>query len=265
MADTPQSGGSGRLRGQISLVTGAGRGIGRAIALRLAAEGSAVAVCDFADQEAAETAEQVRTLGVETHWAGFDIQDSARCRSFVAEVNAKLGGLTILVNNAAIMPTQPVETLQEAMIDQVLAVNLKAAIVLSQAVIAPMRSAGKGVILHMSSAQGYIGSPKLGVYAATKAALRILAQSQAKELAVDGIRVNSVSPGTVDSPMFHEAAAAYPEGPAEFRRLADQCHPRGQIATMDEVAAVFAFLASEDAANITATDIRCDGGLVAAG
>jgi 2-hydroxycyclohexanecarboxyl-CoA dehydrogenase len=249
---------------RVALVTGAGRGIGRAIACRFARDGLAVAACDLDPAAARETAELAASEGVPAHSAGFDVRDSARCRSFVAEVAEKLGGPYVLVNNAAIMPVGRLEELSEAELDRVLAINLKAAIVLSQVVTPRMRSAGGGVILHMSSAQSYIGTAVLAAYAATKAGLRIMAQAQAKDLARDNIRVNSVSPGTIDSPMLHESPAslADPEG---FRRHVDRAHPRGRIGSPEEVAAAFSFLASDAAANITATDLRCDGGLVVAG
>jgi NAD(P)-dependent dehydrogenase (short-subunit alcohol dehydrogenase family) len=247
-----------------ALITGAGRGIGQAIARRLARDGFDIAACDLNDSDLAATAEQVREIGRKVHIAAFDVCDSTPCRAFVDDVHATLGGPHVLVNNAAVMPVKLVAELTEREIDLQLDVNLKAAIIFSQAAAPRMRDAGGGVILHMSSAQGHIGSATTAVYAATKAGLRVLAQAQAKELAADGIRVCTVSPGTVDSPMLHERAAAY-DDPAKYIREADAVHPRGRIATAEEVAAVFSFLASDAAANITATDIRCDGGLAVAG
>ncbi|MEM6332860.1 MAG: SDR family oxidoreductase [Planctomycetota bacterium] len=253
-----------RLAGRVALVTGAGRGIGQAIAWRLAAEGASVAVCDLAAEDASHTAARARELGVDAISEGFDVQDATKISEFVKQTGQELGGVDVLVNNAAIMPVQTVESMSVELLDRVWQVNVRAAVLFSQAAAPWMRRSGGGVILHMSSAQGYLGSGGMGVYAATKAGLRILAQAQAKELAPDGIRVNTVSPGAVDSPMFEHEAAKDPEGPEVYRRNANALHPRGRIATMDEVAAAFAFLASDDAANITATDLRCDGGLVVA-
>lgn len=255
----------GKLAGRVAVVTGAGPGIGGAIARRLAADGARVAVCDLEPDDAEGTAAAVRAAGGEAMAAGFDVQDADAVRAFVDRVGEAWGGVSVLVNNAAIMPVQATTAMSVELIDRVLRVNLRAPVVFSQAAVPWMRRGGGGVILHMSSAQGYVGSATMGVYAATKAGLRVLAQAQAKELAADGVRVNSVSPGSVDSPMFAHEAGKDPDGPEAYLRRAEALHPRGRIGSPEEVAAAFAFLASDDAANITATDLRCDGGLVVAG
>jgi NAD(P)-dependent dehydrogenase (short-subunit alcohol dehydrogenase family) len=254
-----------RLEGRPALITGAGRGIGLAIAQRFAAEGAIIHVCDLSDDLVGEGVEAIRAAGGQADGEAFDVRDADAIQAFVDRAGRSNDGVSILVNNAAVMPVQPIETMAVESVDQVLAVNLRAPILFSNAALPWMRRRSGGVILHTASTQAHVGSPHMAVYAATKAGLVVLAQAQAKSWAADGIRVNTVSPGTVDSPMFEYEANRHPEGPEAYRRTADRLHPRGRIATMDEVAATFAFLASDDAANITATDLRCDGGLAVAG
>ncbi|MFB6273442.1 MAG: SDR family NAD(P)-dependent oxidoreductase, partial [Salinibacter sp.] len=145
-------------------------------------------------------------------------------------------------------------------VDHVLDVNLRGAILFSKHVIPHMRAAGGGSIIHMSSVTGHNGHPGVVAYGATKGGLMALARGQAMELADDGIRVNTVSPGTVDSPMLHRFLEEEADDPETARRGFDEMHPRGTVASIDEVAAAFVFLASDDAANVTGTDLRCDGG-----
>ena len=117
----------------------------------------------------------------------------------------------------------------------------------------------------MASVTGHNGHPGVAVYGATKGGLIALARGQAMELAKDGIRVNTVSPGTIDSPMLHNFIKENSENPEAARKAFDALHPIGRIGTIDEVARVFVFLASDDSSDITATDIRCDGGYAVQG
>ncbi len=253
-----------RLQDRLALVTGTGDGIGRAIALAFAREGARLAVCDVNASALEETAGLLRAARAEVLPRAFDLQDAAACQAFVRDTAGHFGRLDILVNNAAVMPVGPVEGEDEALIDRTLSVNLRAPILLSKYATPFLKKRG-GVILHMSSVTGHNGFPGVAVYGATKGALMALARGQAMELAPFGIRVNTVSPGTVDSPMLHRFLKENAAHPDSARRAFDRIHPRGRIGTVEEVAAVFTFLASDEAANITATDIRCDGGFCVQG
>jgi NAD(P)-dependent dehydrogenase (short-subunit alcohol dehydrogenase family) len=178
----------------------------------------------------------------------------------VQDTADQLGGIDVLVNNAAVMPVAPNEEISADTVDHVLDVNLRGAILFSKHVIPHMRAAGGGSIIHMSSVTGHNGHPGVVAYGATKGGLMALARGQAMELADDGIRVNTVSPGTVDSPMLHRFLEEEADDSEEARRGFDEMHPRGTVASINEVAAAFVFLASDDAANVTGTDLRCDGG-----
>ncbi len=254
-----------RLAGRAAIVTGAGDGIGRGIALALAREGASVAVCDVNVDTVAETGRLVAETGRTVLAESLDITDHGGVRSFVETAASRMGRIDVLVNNAAIMPVSPIEDQDEAVMGRILSVNLLAPAVFSKYCIPHMRAADGGSIIHMASVTGHNGHPGVAIYGATKGGLIALARGQAMELAVDGIRVNTVSPGTVDSPMLHNFVKENAEDPEAALRAFDQLHPLGRIATIEEVANVFVFLASDESSDITATDIRCDGGYAVQG
>jgi NAD(P)-dependent dehydrogenase (short-subunit alcohol dehydrogenase family) len=254
-----------RLAGKVSIVTGAGDGIGRGISLAFAKEGSKLAVCELNKETLSETAAVIRDIGTEVLAEQVDVRNAAEIESFVSAVRNHFNRIDCLVNNAAVMPVAPADSIGPDTVDLILQVNLRAPILFSRFVIPSMRAAGGGSIIHMASVTGHNGHPGITVYGATKGALIALARGQAIELAKDNIRVNSVSPGTVDSPMLHRFLSEHAADIEKARAAFDRLHPRGRVASIAEVAAVFVFLASEEAANITATDIRCDGGYAVQG
>jgi NAD(P)-dependent dehydrogenase (short-subunit alcohol dehydrogenase family) len=249
-----------RLVDKAAIVTGAGDGIGRGIAWAFAWEGADLAICDINADTLEETHVALGRTKRRVFARPVDIRNSGQVASFVEEAARELGRIDILVNNAAIMPVGPVETITEETLDQILQVNLRAPVLFSKYAIPHLRAAGGGAIIHMASVTAHNGHPGVVVYGATKGALIALARGQAMELAPDNIRVNTISPGTVDSPMLHRFLKENANDMQKAREAFDRMHPRGKVATIPEVAAVFVFLASDEAANITATDIRCDGG-----
>ncbi|MEM0964761.1 MAG: SDR family oxidoreductase [Verrucomicrobiota bacterium] len=249
-----------KLKGRIAIVTGAGDGIGRGIALALAKEGADLAVCARRESGVKETARLIEELGRQVYWENFDISSIESIEHFVANAFKALGPVSILVNNAAVMPVVDVEHMREDEFDLCVDAKFKSAVFFSKYCIPHMRETSGGSIIHMASVTGNVGFASHAVYGACNAALMGLARGQAMELAPLGIRVNSVSPGTVDSPMLHRFIADSGEDPATLKAAFDANHPRGVVGSIEEVAAPFVFLASDDAANITGTDIRCDGG-----
>jgi NAD(P)-dependent dehydrogenase (short-subunit alcohol dehydrogenase family) len=249
-----------KLQDKTAIVTGTGDGIGRGIARTFAEEGADLGICDINEETLSETASIVRDAGAEVVSTPLDVREEAQIEAFVQDTADQLGGIDVLVNNAAVMPVAPNEEISADTVDHVLDVNLRGAILFSKHVIPHMRAAGGGSIIHMSSVTGHNGHPGVVAYGATKGGLMALARGQAMELADDGIRVNTVSPGTVDSPMLHRFLEEEADDSEEARRGFDEMHPRGTVASIDEVAVAFVFLASDDAANVTGTDLRCDGG-----
>jgi NAD(P)-dependent dehydrogenase (short-subunit alcohol dehydrogenase family) len=254
-----------RLKDKAAIVTGAGDGIGRGIALAFAKEGAKVAVCDLNKLTLCETEVILREAGADVVAVPVDVRKPDEIESFVRHVAERFEAINCLVNNAAVMPVALASAIEPDMIDQILQVNLRAPVLFTRFVIPYMRKAGGGSIIHMASVTGHNGHPGITVYGATKGGLIALARGQAIELAKDDIRVNTVSPGTVDSPMLQRFLADHAVDAVKARLAFDRLHPRGKIASIAEVAAVFVFLASDESANITATDIRCDGGYAVQG
>jgi NAD(P)-dependent dehydrogenase (short-subunit alcohol dehydrogenase family) len=166
----------------------------------------------------------------------------------------------VLVNNAAVMPAGPLHKTEPADFDRCVAVNLRGAYLVSRAVIPGMLEVGQGSIIHMASVTGILGLPGIAVYSATKGALIALARAMSTDYAGCGIRVNAVSPGTIDSPMLHNFVAAQ-SNPAEIRRQFDEMHPIGRVGTIEEVANVCLFLASDEASFVTGANYQVDGGV----
>jgi len=248
------------LRDRVALVSGAGDGIGRGIALSLARAGADVGVCALREDAVRETAGQIESLGRRAYAAAFDASDESAVSRFVSDVATTLGPATILIPNAAVMPVVDVEAMVEDDIDACYRAKFKSAVLLSKHCIPHMRHAGNGSIVCMASVTGNVGFAKHAVYGAMNAAMQGFARGLAMELAPYGIRVNSVSPGTVDSPMLHRYIADSGEDATALRAAFDAVHPRGTIGSIDDVANCFTFLASPLAANITGEDLRCDGG-----
>jgi NAD(P)-dependent dehydrogenase (short-subunit alcohol dehydrogenase family) len=249
-----------KLKDRVAIVTGAGDGIGRGIALAFAREGADVAVCARRRTNVEETARRVAALGRRSHFGYFDAAEEDAVARFVAETRAKLGPPTLLVANASTMPFGEASAISVVDMDACYASKVKSAALFTKHCIPAMQAAGGGSITFMASVIGNSGFARFAFYGAMNAAVIGFARCLAIELAPHGIRVNSVSPGPVDAPMLHRFEVDLGGDAGKLRAAIEAHQPRGKIASMDEVVAPFVFLASAEAANITACDIRCDGG-----
>ena len=204
--------------------------------------------------------DEIKAAGGEAVALGADVGDEEQVAAAVGKLRQKFGPVTVLINNAAVMPAGKLHETDPNDFDRCLRVNLRGAYLVSRTVIPDMLDLGIGSIIHMASVTGILGLPGLAAYTATKGGLIALARAMSTDYAGQGIRVNSVSPGTIDSPMLHDFVAGQSD-PDFYRRAFDKMHPIGRVGTIEEVANVFVFLASDEASFVTGANYEVDGGL----
>lgn len=244
------------LEGRVAVVTGGGRGIGRAIAQRLGAEGAKVAVSYRANDEAAkETARLVREAGGECETFKGDVSDAGDVKSLFEGVAEAFGPTEILVNNAGTTRDNIMLRMKEEEFDDVLNTNLKGAYLCTRGVLRQMVRTRWGRIVNISSVVGLAGNPGQANYAASKAGLIGFTKSVAREVAERGITVNAVAPGYVET----ELTGALDDSVKQ--RILGQV-PTGRFGEPEEIAEVVAFLAGEGAGYVTGQTIAVDGGMV---
>ena len=245
-----------RLKGEVAIVTGGARGIGRAIALRFAQEGARVAVVDLRETEGLETARLIETAGGQAIFVRTDVSDSAQVQAMVDAVLARWGRIDILVNDAGICPFEGFLEMPEALWEQVLDVNLKGYFLVSQAVARTMiERRVKGRIIAVSSISAEFGGSHQAHYCASKAGINLLVKSMAISLGPHGITVNAVLPGTVETDINRDALA----DPA-VRDYWSKRAPLGRLGQPDDIAGPVLFFATDDSAWCTGALLVVDGG-----
>jgi 3alpha(or 20beta)-hydroxysteroid dehydrogenase len=237
----------GRVDGRVALISGGARGMGAEHARVLAAEGAAVVIADVLDDEGAAVAE---TIGDQATYVHLDVTDEHSWSRAVQATVERYGSLSILVNNAGIVNGNLIHQYEVAQWRAILDVNLTGTFLGIRASVTAMAASGGGSIVNVSSAEGFRGSPGLHGYTATKFAVRGLSKSAALELAPQNIRVNSIHPGFIRTPM----TAGIPE---DFLSI-----PLGRGADPAEVSAMVLFLASDESSYCTGSEFVVDGGLL---
>ena len=246
------------LEGKGVLVAGASRGIGEAAARRFLEEGCRVFICARGAAGVEATVAELRALG-ETGGTACDVSDPADVERLVKEADAFLGGIDVLANNAGVAWQEPFLEITLEHWDQVLDINLRGLFLVAQAVARRMVARGRGgAIVNMSSTNAFEGETGYAHYNASKGAINQLTRTMAVELGAHGIRVNALCPGKIFTPL--QAEAEDPEYTARYER---ERIPLGRSGTVEEVAAAYAFLASDEATFITGEMLVIDGGQLA--
>ena len=253
----------GRVEGKVAIVTGAASGIGRAAAGLLAREGARVAVTDIVSEAGREAAEQISRLGGQARYWRMDTTDEQAVQSVFADVVATFGQLDVLVNNAGIAGvSKPTHELTLEEWNRTISVNLNGVFLCTKHAIPLLRRASGGSIINVSSVYGLVGAPNVPAYHAAKGGVRLMSKTDALLYAADGIRVNSVHPGFIWTPMvadrFREQGIV-----EEGRRQLDRLHPLGHVGEPEDIAYGILYLASDEAKFVTGSELVIDGGYTA--
>lgn len=251
-----------RLKGRSALITGAARGIGRAFAESYAREGARVAIADINLDGAQQAAEAIGNGAIAVQ---LDVTDQASIERAVSRADAELGGIDILVNNAALFDMAPIVEITRESFDRLFSVNVAGCLFTMQAVARAMIARGRGgKIINMASQAGRRGEPLVAVYCATKAAVISLTQSAGLDLIRHGINVNAIAPGVVDGEHWDgvDALFAKYEGraPGEKKRLVGAAVPFGRMGTAEDLAGMAIFLAGPESDYVVAQTYNVDGG-----
>ena len=243
-----------RLHDKVSIITGSGRGIGQATAIKFAKEGAKVIVCDVTPEWIDETVAQIKASGGEAIGFYVDVRDLESINKMVVAVMAKYGRIDTMVNNAGIVMDSQLKNMTNDQFDTVIDINLKGTYNCTRAVVDVMLQQNSGVILNASSVVGLYGNFGQTNYAASKFAVIGMVKTWAKELGKKGIRANAVCPGFIKTPILNSI-------PERVLKAMEEKVPMGRLGTAEEVANVYAFLASDEASYVNGAVIEVGGGV----
>lgn len=243
-----------RLAGKVAIITGAGRGIGQATAVKFAKEGAVVAVCDVDTRTAEDTARMIEAMGGKAMAFAVNVTDMASIKAMVGAVHERCGKIDVLVNNAGIVADAQLKNMTEDQFDRVIDINLKGTYNCTKAVVDIMLEQQSGVILNASSIVGLSGNFGQTNYAASKFGVIGMVKTWARELGKRGIRANAVCPGFVSTTIIDNI-------PDKVIKSLEAKVPLGRLAQPEEVANAYAFLASDEASYINGAVLEVSGGL----
>jgi len=254
----------GRLDGRIAIITGAALGLGRATAERFAEEGAHVAITDVLEEDGQQVAKQIRDDGGDAEFWQLDVSDEEEVRDTFAEIHDHFEGLDVLVNNAGISGVNaPTHEISSEDWDRVMDVNVKGVFYCTKHAIPYLKERGRGSIINLSSIYGLVGGPDVPPYHASKGAVRLMSKTDALLYAEDQIRVNSVHPGYIWTPMVENHLKSGGGDVEEGKKEVAALHPLGHMGDPDDVAYGILYLASDEAKFVTGTELVIDGGYTA--
>ncbi len=265
---------AGKLQGRVALVTGGARGLGASSAAALAAEGAAVLITDVLDADGEATAAAIASKGARAGYMHHDVRDESQWQAVVGEAERRFGGLDILLNNAGIFFLKPMAMTTIEEFRNMQAINVEGVFLGMKTAMGAIGKrggqwAGGGSIINLSSVAGLTGAALAVPYNASKGAVRLMTKGAALECAQLGlkIRVNSIHPGVIETKMgqqvLDDLAAASGGGANEVRANAIALHPLGRLGVPADIASAVVFLASDDAAFMTGSEVVVDGGMTA--
>lgn len=254
----------GRVEGKVAVVTGGAVGIGRSASLLLAREGAKVAVTDVQDDEGRLVVREIEKAGGTAAYWHVDVGNEAEVSSVFTEVRKRLGEITVLVNNAGIAgANKPTHELTEEEWDRVQRTNVKGVFFCTKHAIPSMRAVGGGSIVNLSSIYGLVGAPDVPPYHASKGAVRLMTKTDALLYPADGIRVNSIHPGYIWTPMVENHLKSSGTDIAIGREELAKLHPVGRVGEPDDIGYGVVYLASDESRFVTGSELVIDGGYTA--
>jgi len=253
-----------RVEGKVAIVTGGALGIGRAVCLELAKEGAKVAVTDIADDEGKKVVDEIQGFGGTAKYWHIDTASEDDVSSAFSDIEKEFGSIDVLVNNAGIAGVnKPTHEITKEEWDKVINVNVSGVFYCTKHAIPAMKKAGAGSIINLSSIYGMIGAADLPPYHASKGAVRLMSKNDALIYAKDKIRVNSVHPGFIWTPLVEQLGKESDEGVDAFRKQLDSLHPIGHVGESEDIAYGVLYLASDESKFVTGTELVIDGGYTA--
>jgi NAD(P)-dependent dehydrogenase (short-subunit alcohol dehydrogenase family) len=250
-----------RVNKKTALITGAALGIGKATALLLAQEGAKVAITDINDKEGANLRDEINAAGGQAKFWHLDTSHEDNVEKVFSEVAREFGSIDILINNAGIAGVnKPTHEITKIEWESLMNINVTGVFLCTEHVIPYMQKSAAGSIINLSSIYGLIGAGDLPPYHASKGAVRLMSKNDALIYAKDNIRVNSVHPGFIWTPLVESLANESSIGPKEFKKQLDSRHPIGHVGAPDDVAYGILYLASDESKFVTGTELVIDGG-----